>query len=130
MIHAPRPLQGGRWLFKRVFGGRTACSRVPLGFSRSFPQLLQLPTFPAPNPSQPDFGREQNPKCPLILPSIASNGKEKTRGHKRRPVTHTLPWAGDVAGIPAALRVPLGLHLAPHPTSAQLRRTPSPARGS
>lgn len=131
MIHAPRPLQGGRWLFKRVFRGEDSLQKVSPSatgtpfLSCSNCKLSRLPAY-----RSLTLDVSKIPNALPILPSIASNGKEKTRGHKQRPVTHILPSAGDVAGTPAALRVPLGLHLRSHPTSAQLRRTPAPARGS
>lgn len=131
MIHAPRPLQGGRWLFKRVFRGEDSLQKVsPTASDTPFLNCSNCKLSPAPSRSCLTLDVSEIPNALPILLSIASNGKEKTRGRKRRPVTHTQPSAGDVAGTPAALRVPLGLHLCPHPTSAQLLCTPAPARGS
>lgn len=131
MIHAPRPLQGGRWLFKRVFRGEDSLQKVsPSASGTPFLSCsnCKLSRLPADRSLTLDVSKI--PNALPILPSIASNGKEKTRGHKRRPVTHTLPSSGDVARTPATPRVPLRLHLRPHPTSAQLRSTSAPARGS
>lgn len=129
LIHAPRPLQGGRWLFKRVFRGEDSLQKMsPSASGTPFLSCSNCKLSPLPTDHSLTLDVSKIPNALPILPSIASNGKEKTRGHKRRPVTHTLTSAGDVAGTPAALRVPLGLHLRPNPTSAQLRSTPSPAQ--
>lgn len=128
MIHAPRPLQGGRWLFKRVFRGEDSLQKVsPSASGTPFLSCSNCKLSPAPSRSCLTLDVSKIPNVLPILLSIALNGKEKAHGHKRRPVTHTLASVGIVAGTPAALRVPLGLHLYPHPTSAQ---PPAPARGS
>lgn len=102
MIHAPRPLQGGRWLFKRVFRGEDSLQNVsPSASGTPFLSCSNCKLSPLPAERSLTLDVSKIPNALPILPSIASNGKEKTRGHKRRPVTHTLPSAGYVAGTPA-----------------------------